>query len=75
MEPIDEETEGILVFKEKNGPERECFFSSYEKQGMMIPKLVIMPPKFEKHSQMSLTGTDKDVVGYTEIKPEELPFY
>ncbi len=87
-EPIGEDIEGELIFREADGTERSCFFSSYLKQGVMIPKLVLMghtskPVKEKSDTQNSvqtvLTDGKKNILGRNEpelvIDPAELPFY
>lgn len=74
------EVEGKLIFKTRGGNEFECFFSSYEKQGMVVPKLVLMPAGAEsKPEQKPLTGDDgRDMFGRKQelkIEESELPFY
>lgn len=74
------EVEGKLIFKTRGGNEFECFFSSYEKQGMVVPKLVLMPAGTEvKREQVPLTGENsRDMFGRKQevtIETEELPFY
>ena len=74
-EPLGEEIEGKLIFRQVDGTERECFFSSYEKQGTSIPKLVVLG--MGRQVQTTLGGTNRDLTGHTDvaINPEELPFY
>lgn len=65
-EPLNyNEVEGTLIFRSRGGVEYECFFSSYEKKGLIVPKLVLMPagskPKVE---QTPLTRDDnRDMFG------------
>lgn len=85
-EPIGDEIEGELIFRGADGTERNCFFSSYPKQGVMIPKLVLMghtsyqkrgTSDTQKSVQTVLSDGKKDILGHTEVEidPEELPFY
>ena len=73
------EVEGKLIFKSRGGVEYDCFFSSYEKQGIAIPKLVLMPKGEPKVEQAPLTGDNgRDMFGRKQepvIDSEELPFY
>lgn len=77
-EPDGTDIDGDLVFRSKGGKEFTCFFSSYEKKGIITPKLVLMPTD-AKREQTSLTRDDgKDMFGRKQdltIDPEELPFY
>lgn len=80
-EPIGEDVEGTLIFRGMDGQERECFFSSYVKQGVAMPKLVLM--RKAKNKQQTLTGDGRDLTGHldksydpaVEINPDELPFF
>lgn len=79
-EPLNvNELEGTLTFKSRGGLEFDCFFSSYEKKGLIVPKLVLMPKGEIKREQTSLTREDnRDMFGRkqdVDISPEELPFY
>lgn len=78
-DPNGNETEGDLLFRTKDGREYSCFFSSYEKKGIITPKLVLMPMKQE---QTALVGNDRrDMFGHKqeindeEIDSDALPFY
>lgn len=79
-EPLLEEVEGKLIFRQEDGTERECFLSSYEKKGIPIPKIVMMPKGYRgKEVQTVLTDGKRDLLGHTTvdtmIDPDELPFY
>ena len=78
-EPLIDAVEGKLIFRQDDGSERECFLSSYEKQGVMIPKLVLMDklgPVLKKVDtpvqkadtpksvQQTLTGDGRDMLGF-----------
>ena len=76
------ELNGDLVLKCEDGTERHCFLSSYMKQGVAIPKLVVMKQKVnpEVNYQTRLNDGHHDVLGHrvdNEVKIEEkdLPFY
>lgn len=74
------EVEGKLIFRSRGGVEYDCFFSSYESKGNVVPKLVLMPKGEEpKPEQKPLTGDDgRDMFGRKQevvIESEELPFY
>ena len=81
----ENEIEGELYFKAKDGTLRSCFLSSYAKHdGTVKPKLVLKEPEvgtqmFErKEVQVPLTGTNQTVDGHLDpevkIDPDELPF-
>jgi len=73
-EPLGEDIEGTLVFKGIDGTERDCFFSSYLKQGEPVVKLVLM--RHGQDKQTILSDGTKDVLGHNvEIDPDSLPFY
>ena len=88
-EPIVEPMEGELIFRESNGNEWPAFFSSYMKQNVPLPKLVLMPtgskPKvIPKNVQSPLVGNDGRDMFHVKrepkpedvvIDPDELPFY
>jgi hypothetical protein len=73
------EVEGKLIFRSRGGIEYDCFFSSYEKQGLVIPKLILMPMGEDKQEQIPLTNdNNRDMFGRKQevkIDTEELPFY
>lgn len=88
-EPIIEQIEGKLIFREADGREWPAFLSSYVKQGQTVPKLVLMPEgtrprEIPRRSQEPLTdGNGRDMFNIKRepkkedvvIDPEELPFY
>ena len=88
-EPMLDEIEGKLFFRQDDGSERECFLSSYEKRNgdgkIAMPKLVMMgkmgtPTKkmdTSKSVQTVLSDGRRDVLGHNDVNidPEELPFY
>ena len=80
-EPIGEEIEGELIFRGADGVERDCFFSSYLKQGEPVAKLVLIHKKPEKKVQTTLSGDMRTADGHLDpnysvtITEEELPFY
>lgn len=72
------EVEGTLTFRSRGGVEYDCFFSSYEKKGLIVPKLVLMPKGETKVEQTPLTREDdRDMFGRKQevkIDTDELPF-
>lgn len=88
-EPDDDDLEGDLVFKTKDGSEIPCFLSCYvKKDGSKVTKLVLLDTQSDsdgrgvdtrKSVQTSLTGTDRDVLGHIDnnvkFDEEDLPFY
>lgn len=86
-EPLVNDIEGKLIFRQDDGSERECFLSSYEKKTdsgkITIPKLIMMGKVIKKNDtpegvQMKLNDGKKDLFGKSpevDINPEELPFY
>lgn len=78
-EPMGEDIEGKLIFRDNNGVERDCFFTSYRKKdGTVHPKLFVMGTKL-KDQQMPLGGGDRDLTGHFDnnvtINTDDLPFY
>lgn len=87
-EPLIEEVEGKLYFRQDDGSERECFISSYEKRSengkVVMPKLVMLSatnaPKKKMDTrdgvQTALNDGHRDMFGKNvDINPDELPFY
>ena len=87
-EPLVEEVEGKLYFRQDDGSERECFISSYEKRSengkVVMPKLVMLTktnvPKKKMDTrdgvQTALNDGYRDMFGKNvDINPDELPFY
>lgn len=88
-EPIIEAIEGDLIFREKDGTEWTAFFSSYMKQNVALPKIVLMPAgskprEIPKNVQSPLMGSDDRDIFHRKpqdqpqdvvIDTDELPFY
>ena len=75
-EPETNELDGDLIFRTKDGKEYSCFFSSFEKKGLIEAKMVMMPVK---EVQTPLTRDDgRDMFGRKQevkIDTDALPFY
>lgn len=77
-EPPVEEIEGELVFITKGGKKLPAFFSSYERKGIVTPKLILMPENVKPEQKPLVRDDGRDMFGRKQdvvIEESELPFY
>lgn len=71
-EPVVDSIEGNLFFRDKDGNERPCFLSSYQKKDSSIaPKIIIMGNETHKSENAMMGGNTPTVDG----DQLDLPFF
>ena len=77
-EPFGENIEGDLIFKTKDGKEKRCFLSCYQKRDGSTPVKLVFLKETKFIEQTTLREDNRDLLGHINnnkvVIEDELPF-